>query len=61
MGEHGLAHGARPHSEAVGDLAGLRVECEVLSKRALVDVRLAAHRAWMVGDASLLLVELIVW
>ena len=54
VGEDGRAHSAGPHSERRCDLAGhLRVAGQVLPQATLVHVKLAAHRAWMVGVSAL--------
>ena len=54
MSEDGGADAAGPHPQGGGELAGhLRVAGQVLPQTALVDVELPAHRARVVGTASL--------
>lgn len=53
MCEHRLAHGARPHAQAVRQLRRFRVARQVLAQRALVHVVFAADGARMVGGAAL--------
>lgn len=53
VSEDGLAHRARPHSEACAKLTGLRMAGQVFPKTTLVDVVFSAHWTRVVGGPSL--------